>query len=113
MHWWWGGVVERLGTDALGQAERDSLFAVGIFSMLEALPGIRLRQALAEIHLPPAATAALLDNAGIYAPYLQRAISCEAEDNTKIWEPAAECRLDSAAVNAVHVQALLWTDSLD
>jgi len=108
-----GRLVELLGKDALGPAERDSLFVVGIFSMLDALLGIPLRQALSEIHLPPAATAALLDNAGIYAPYLQLAISCEAEDNTKIWELAAECRLDSAAVNAAHVQALLWADSLD
>lgn len=107
-----GRLAELLGRELLGPAEADSLFVAGIFSMLDSLLGIPLRQALAAIRLAPALNAALLDQSGIYAPCLQLAIACEGPNRARVHELAVECRLDQAAVNAAHVQALLWAESL-
>jgi len=107
-----GRLIELLGQQALSEAERDSLFIVGVFSLLEPLLGIPLRQALATIHLPQAVTSALLDGSGIYGSYLQLVTACESGDAGRIRALAAECRMDAAGVNAAHLNALLWAEAL-
>ncbi len=107
-----GRLIELLGQQALPESERDSLFVVGVFSLLEPLLGIPLKQALAAIHLPQAVDAALLEGSGIYGSYLQLAMACESGDADRIKNLTAECQLDVAGVNAAHLSALLWAESL-
>jgi EAL and modified HD-GYP domain-containing signal transduction protein len=107
-----GRLIELLGQQALPESERDSLFVVGVFSLLEPLLGIPLKQALTAIHLPQAVDAALLEGSGIYGSYLRLAMACESGDAERIRNLTAECQLDAAGVNAAHLSALLWAESL-
>jgi EAL and modified HD-GYP domain-containing signal transduction protein len=105
--------TESLGRDKLKTSERDSLFIVGIFSLLDALLNLPMAQALAGLHLPEAVVDALLKRSGPYAPYLKLAIACEHFDQTAIAATAAEIGLDADAVNLAHVNALIWSESID
>jgi EAL and modified HD-GYP domain-containing signal transduction protein len=105
--------TESLGRDKLKQGERDGLFIVGIFSLLDALLGVPMAQALDGLHLPAPVTDALIKGSGLYAPYLKLAIACEHFDQTAIAASAAEIGLDADAVNLAHVNALIWSEGVD
>lgn len=105
--------AESLGQDRLKPNERDGLFIVGIFSLLDALLNIPMQQALAGLHLPQPVVDALLKRSGLYAPYLNLALACEHFDQDAIAASAAQIGLDAEAVNLAHVNALIWSESVD
>jgi len=105
--------IESLGRDRLKQGESDSLFIVGIFSLLDALLNIPMQQALAGLHLPTVVVDALVDHSGPYAPYLKLALACEHFDQDAIANSAADIGIDADAINLAHVNALIWSESLD
>ena len=105
--------IESLGRDKLKRSESDSLFIVGIFSLLDALLNIPMRQALDGLHLPPPVLDALVDHTGPYAPYLTLALACEHFDQETIATSAAEIGIDADEINLAHVNALIWSESLD
>jgi EAL and modified HD-GYP domain-containing signal transduction protein len=105
--------IESLGRDKLKRGESDSLFIVGIFSLLDALLNIPMRQALDGLHLPPPVMDALVDHTGPYAPYLNLALACEHFDQETIATSAAEIGIDADEINLAHVNALIWSESLD
>jgi EAL and modified HD-GYP domain-containing signal transduction protein len=105
--------TEMLGREKLKPNERDGLFIVGIFSLLDALLNIPMTQALAGLHLPQAVTDALTGRGGIYGPYLNLALACEHFDQAAIGAIAADIGLDADAVNLAHVEALIWSESVE
>jgi len=105
--------TESLGRDKLKSNERDGLFIVGIFSLLDALLNIPMTQALDGLHLPQAVHDALTGRGGIYSPYLKLALACEHFDQVAIGAIAAEIGLDADAVNLAHVEALIWSESVE
>ncbi len=105
--------TESLGQDKLKRNERDGLFIVGIFSMLDALLNQPMEKALAGLHLPQAVNDALTRHSGIYAPYLKLALACERFDQATIAASAADIGLDADAVNLAHVNALIWSEGVD
>lgn len=105
--------TESLGRDKLKPNERDGLFIVGIFSLLDALLNIPMTQALDGLHLPQAVHDALTGRGGIYSPYLKLALACEHFDQVAIGAIAAEIGLDADAVNLAHVEALIWSESVE
>jgi EAL and modified HD-GYP domain-containing signal transduction protein len=105
--------TESLGQDKLKRNERDGLFIVGIFSMLDSLLNMPMEKALAGLHLPEPVVNALIKHSGLYAPYLNLAIACEHFDQTAIAASATEIGLDAEAVNLAHVNALIWSEGVD
>lgn len=105
--------AESLGHDRLKPNERDGLFIVGIFSLLDALLNIPMHQALAGLHLPQAVSDALLSRSGPYAPYLKLALACEHFDQNAIATSAIEIGLDVDSVNLAHVNALIWSEGVE
>ncbi len=105
--------TESLGRDKLAPNERDGLFIVGIFSLLDALLNIPMAKALEGLHLPQAVVDALTGRGGIYAPYLRLALACEHFDQTAIAASAAEIGIDADSVNLAHVNALIWSEDID
>jgi len=103
-------LTEMLGTDRPAAADRDGLFIVGIFSLLDALLNLPMEQAVAQLNLSDKLTQALLHGQGIYAPYLQLAIACENGNQAEIGALAANARLSVDAVNLAHVKALMWAE---
>lgn len=105
--------AELLGRDRLKPAERDGLFIVGVFSLLDALLNVPMAQAIAKLKLPSEIVQALLKREGLYAPYLELVLASE-EGETQILETyAAVCGIGAKEINEAHAQALLWAEQLD
>jgi EAL and modified HD-GYP domain-containing signal transduction protein len=105
--------TESLGRDRLKPNQRDGLFIVGIFSLLDALLNVPMKQALAGLQLPQAVLDALLDRSGLYAPYVKLALACEHFDQAAIAATAADIGVDADTVNLAHVNALIWSEGIE
>ncbi|MHB1590065.1 MAG: EAL and HDOD domain-containing protein [Sulfuricella sp.] len=106
-------MTELLGQGKLPLAEREGLFIVGIFSLLDVLLNVPMEQALEQLHLPDPVMAALARREGVYAPFLALSVACEEADQEVIIEYAAACGLDANEVNTAQVKALVWAEEID
>lgn len=107
-----GRLTELLGTDFFGKTDRDNLFIVGVFSLLDAMLEMPMDQVLEKVLLPEAVTDALLNREGIYGPFLQLAEACEGADSSRVAELAASLQYDPDKVNDCHISALAWVENL-
>jgi EAL and modified HD-GYP domain-containing signal transduction protein len=107
-----GRLTELLGQDFLNKSERDNLFIVGIFSLLDAMLEMPMEQILEKILLPEPIAEALLHRDGVYGPFLQLAEACEGSNVEHIRALAESLTLDPERVNAAHLQALSWVEGL-
>jgi len=105
--------TESLGQDKLNPNQREGLFIVGIFSLLDALLNLPMAKALEGLNLPQIVVDALLKQSGIYAPYIKLATACEHFDQATIAATAAEIGVDAETVNLAHVNALIWSEGID
>ncbi|MFZ5483630.1 MAG: EAL and HDOD domain-containing protein [Pseudomonadota bacterium] len=105
--------MENLGAARLPQAQRGGLFIVGVLSHLDALLDQPMAEALTPLHLPEAMSAALLTGEGPYAPYLKLAKATERFDQAGVAALAEAADITADAVNLAHVDALIWSDSLE
>lgn len=106
-------MTELLGQGKLSPAEREGLFIVGIFSLLDVLLNVPMERALENLQLPAPVMAALARREGVYAPFLALSVACEEADQEAIIEYAAACGLDAEEVNAAQVKALVWAEEID
>jgi EAL and modified HD-GYP domain-containing signal transduction protein len=107
-----GRLTELLGQDFLDKSERDNLFIVGIFSLLDAMLEMPMDQILDKLILPAPISDALLQREGIYGPFLQLAEACESSDTAHIRALAESLAMEPERVNAAHIQALAWVEDL-
>jgi c-di-GMP phosphodiesterase len=107
-----GRLMELVGKERLPQGERDGLFVVGLFSLLDLVLQVPLADALKPLHLPEAFSGALLRNAGPYSPFLELAIACESFDQEQIRAASDKCGTDLTTVNACHFAALAWAQQI-
>lgn len=106
-------MTELLGQGKLPPAEREGLFVVGMFSLLDVLLNVPMERALEQLQLPDPVMAALARREGVYAPFLALSVACEEADQEAIAEYAAACGLDADEVNAAQVKALVWAEEID
>ncbi|MBU1690031.1 MAG: HDOD domain-containing protein [Gammaproteobacteria bacterium] len=106
-------MTELLGQSKLSPAEREGLFIVGIFSLLDVLLNVPMAQALEQLQLPDPVMAALARREGVYAPFLALAVACEEADQEGIIEHAAACGLDANEVNTAQLKALVWAEEIN
>lgn len=107
-----GRLTELLGESYFEKHDRDNLFIVGVFSMLDAILKMPIDQALEKIQLPESVSEALLTRSGVYGPFLQLTEACEDADSMRILELAEELQMDSEKVNESHMAALAWVEAL-
>ena len=107
-----GRLTELLGQDMVDRSERDNLFIVGIFSLLDAMLEMPMDQVLEKLTLPENIADALLNRDGIYGPFLSLSEACESADMARIDELATALTLEPAKVNEAHLQALAWVEEL-
>ena len=107
-----GRLMELVGARAFTAAECDSLFVTGLFSMLDLVLQMPLPAALKPLNLPEAISAALLNNQGPYAPFLDLALACETFDPDRIEAAAKRCGVEVSAVNTRHFEAMAWVQTL-
>lgn len=106
-------LTELLGWDKVTPAEREGLFIVGIFSLLDVLLNVPMERALEELYLPDPVVLALTRRVGVYAPFLELAAACESADQGRIGRYAKLCGLDAATVNRLHGEALVWAEEIE
>ena len=107
-----GRVAEQLAGRALFAKARDEIFVAGLFSLLDVVMRMPMEQVLKQISLPAEITEAIVSQRGPYAPYLALAIACERDDQNSIEALARQIGREVDAINAVHMDALLWAQAL-
>jgi len=107
-----GRLTELLGESYFEKHDRDNLFIVGVFSLLDAILKMPMDQVLEKIQLPENVSEALLTRGGMYGPFLQLTEACEGADSKRILELAELLQYDADKVNECHIAALAWAESL-
>lgn len=105
--------MELLAHGLVDRQEYDNLFITGAFSMLDALLGVSMEDALDAMHLPEPIIDALLDRGGLYAPFLDLAVACEGEHGESIASQAGMLGLSAEQLNRAQLQALAFADTMD
>ncbi len=99
-------------TPGFEKHDRDNLFIVGVFSLLDAILKMPMQDILEKIQLPEPVSEALLSRTGIYGPFLQLTEACEGADSKRILEIAELLQYDAKKVNECHIAALAWAETL-
>jgi EAL and modified HD-GYP domain-containing signal transduction protein len=107
-----GRFMEIVAAGRFDAIQSDNLFITGAFSLLDLLLGTRIEEILAEMHLPPAITDALIKRSGEFAPYLELALACESADTARPLALAAKLGLPVDTLNRAQLEALAFADSL-
>lgn len=107
-----GRLMELLASEKLPPDELDNAFVVGIFSLLDAMLGLPLDEALASLSLPTSVTAALLQDSGPLAPFLRLTLACEQADEATFAIEAQTTGLSGDQINWAHLNALAWAENL-
>lgn len=107
-----GRLMELLATELLPPQECDNAFVVGVFSLLNAMLGMPLEAALANVTLPTQVTDALLHRTGVLAPFLELTEACETGDDVAFARAATTLGLTSQQINWAHLQALSWAEAI-
>ena len=98
-----GRLMENLVGDLLSKEDADNAFVVGVFSLLDAMLGMPMDQALESLSLPEPVTDALLNDAGIFAPFLRMAKVCETNSEDEVNAAADSLAMTSHQVNMAHL----------
>lgn len=107
-----GRLTELLGESYFEKRDRDNLFIVGVFSLLDAILKMPMESVLEKLQLPEAINDALTSRSGIYGPFLRLTEACEDADSSEILSLAESLQLDASKVNESHIAALAWTEAL-
>ena len=106
-----GRFVELMGKGMLPASDADNLFVVGMFSLIDRLLGVPMREVLGKVQLSEAVHQAILAREGAYGPFLALAESCE-EDGVLAASLAEALFMSADQVNAAHLSALAWAQDL-
>ncbi|WP_374348026.1 EAL and HDOD domain-containing protein [Chitinimonas sp.] len=107
-----GRLVELLGSHMLDGTDRDNLFIVGVFSLLDVMLDMPMDQILETLLLPDSVSEALLSRTGIYGPFLELAEACEDPDMTNVPSLSEHLQITPDMLNRAHVSALAWVEEL-
>lgn len=107
-----GRLTELLGAPFFEKHDRDNLFIVGVFSMLDVILKMPMPQVLEKLLLPETIVDALNDRSGIFGPFLKLTEACEDANSNNMLELAALLQLNPEKVNQCHIEALAWAESL-
>ncbi len=107
-----GRLTELLGESYFEKHERDNLFIVGVFSLLDAILEMPMAQVLEKIQLSAPVVDALLTREGVYGPFLQLTEACEEADGERIIALAENLQFDPNKVNDAHLAALAWVEEM-
>jgi EAL and modified HD-GYP domain-containing signal transduction protein len=107
-----GRLTELLGEGYFDKAQRDNLFVVGVFSLLDAMLDMKMEDVLDKLNLPEDVNEALQTRGGIYGPFLELAIACEDADPELIGMLAENLTMEAEKVSKAHMEALAWAETL-
>lgn len=105
-------LMEQLGQLRLIGTERDNLFVVGLFSLLNVILDMPMETLLQMLSPPDTISAALLHRQGPYGAWLALAEACENIDAELVDTLARQLTLSAEQVNHAHLDALAWVEEL-
>jgi c-di-GMP-related signal transduction protein len=106
-----GRLAELLGAKFLPRGEGENLFVAGMFSLLDRLLGLPMKEVLDTIQLPDEVVRALLTRGGMYGPYLALAEACELNSHL-VASLAKSLAISPLEVNKAHLSALAWAQNV-
>jgi EAL and modified HD-GYP domain-containing signal transduction protein len=106
-----GRLAELLGQKYLARGEGENLFVAGMFSLLDRLLGLPMKEVLDTVLLPDEVVRALLTRGGVYGPYLALAEACEL-NSSLVASLAASLDISPEEVNKAHLSALAWAQNI-
>lgn len=107
-----GRMAELLGAQHLAPAQRDDLFIVGMFSLLDAMLEMPMAEIQQQLRLPEAISDALLTRGGVYGPFIDLIEACEFANQERMAEICSRLAISAAACNQAQLEALAWTEAL-
>lgn len=107
-----GRLTELLGEPFFDKRDRDNLFVVGVFSLLDVMLKVPMEDVLEKLQLPEAIVDALTRREGIFGPFLKLTEACEDANNAEILQLAELLHLQPEKVSQCHMEALAWTEAL-
>lgn len=107
-----GRLAELLGTPFLPKGESENLFVTGMFSLLDRLLGLPMKEVLETIQLSDDVVEALMTRGGMYGPYLALAEACELNPML-VGSLASSLQISPEEVNKAHLQALAWAQNIE
>lgn len=108
-----GRLLELLGSLHLSSNERDSLFIVGVFSLLDVILDTPMDSLLRMLNPPEAISEALRRRGGPYGHWLELVEACEGTDAEHIYALTSTVGLTAEEVNEAHLNALAWVEELE
>ena len=106
-----GRLTELLGLQSLPKSEAENLFVTGMFSLLDRLLGLPMKEVLNTIQLPDDVVQALISRGGAYGQYLALAEACEL-NSTLVGNLASSLHISPTDVNKAHLSALAWAQKV-
>jgi c-di-GMP phosphodiesterase len=107
-----GRLLESLAGQGRLPKEKDPLFLLGLFSLLDLVMGQPMEEMLTQAKLPDLVQAALLRQPGPYLDALELAIAAEGNDHDELQRCAAACGVDPADLSRNALEALAWAHSV-
>lgn len=107
-----GRLTELLGEPFFDKKDRDNLFVVGVFSLLDVMLKVPMEDILDKLQLPESIMEALTKREGIFGPFLKLTEACEDANSKEILHLAEMLHLDPNKVSQCHMEALAWTEKL-
>ncbi len=106
-----GRFIELLGKNYVDKKDWDSLFVLGVFSLLDVIIRAPMEDVLDKVHLSEPINDALLHKTGLLSPFLQLAEACEEYEDDKMIALSNAFSFDPKVVNNCHIAALAWAES--
>jgi EAL and modified HD-GYP domain-containing signal transduction protein len=103
--------LELVGSDIVPSHERETLFVIGMVSLLDVVFGRPLIEVVAKLPLPDAVVRAVIDHEGLSGKLLQLATALEAGDAESAGELADSLHLPPAIVMKLQAEAVGWAES--
>lgn len=104
--------MELLAPAGYSSVQRDELFIVGVFSLLDMLLKLPLSVAVEPLALPVPVHDALVHARGPLAPMLRLALAAEAQDDHALADAAAALGIGVGDVNARHLAAISYAQEV-
>ena len=104
--------LESLAAQGNLPAQADSLFMLGLFSLLDLLMGQAMADLLLQAKLPEPVHEALLGQPGAYRNALALAMAAEGQSPQEMEQVAALCGLEPLPVSQCAIQSLAWAHEI-
>jgi EAL and modified HD-GYP domain-containing signal transduction protein len=107
-----GRLCELLGRHHMAREDQDNLFITGVFSLLDAIMEMPMKDILDHVALPESISEAILEYSGEYGPILELAVASEDREAKQIAKLAESLFLSPEQVNTASLQALSWAEEI-